>query len=96
MRWCYDLEDLIGLLAYVSVYAPDEFPDEDGEVLDLESAFSELDHGLQISIPEIRDLELVEKVQGLILASRKLYQSGNVTEAAARLTEAQYALRSLA
>ncbi len=94
MHWCNSVDDLIDFLAYVAVYAPDEFPDEDGELLNLATAFEEIEHGIAIATAEISSYELLAFIKGAVLRSKQKYYDGNVRDAARELVDAQYALRN--
>ncbi|MBL8817090.1 MAG: hypothetical protein JNL58_13765 [Planctomyces sp.] len=84
---------MIDFMAYVSIYAPNEFPDEDGETLDLAGAFSELQQGLKTVAIEVNGPNLLKKIEALLSASHSKYLTGDVSEGARLLIEAEYALR---
>lgn len=75
------------------MYAPDEFPDDEDDALDFDSAYVELEHGLLVGLPELLTEEVAQKVRDLVTQSRQLYLDGQDTEASRALIEAEYLLR---
>lgn len=93
MHWCSNLSEFSDFLSYVAAYAPDEFPDEDGDRLDLDSAFRELEYGMQVGLAELRNEERASQVRKLVTTAKQLYVEGNDVDASCALIEAQYLLR---
>lgn len=93
IRWCENRDELIDFLAYVSLYAPDHFPDEDGERLDLERAFAELRHGLLMASTEI-DEAVATRAGRLMNDAEAHYRDGDVRGGGRALIEAEYLLRT--
>jgi hypothetical protein len=73
-RWCKNLTEFKDLLAYVVLYAPTRFPARDQ--LTLESAFAELEHGLEVSKAALRE-EVYDECRQLLTAALQSYLEGN-------------------
>lgn len=86
MKWVQTEDDLKNFLSLVVLYAPDEFPEEDyledNEQLNLERAFSELNHGLKLFESSINDNDFKNKLKGLLNQAHSEYKSGNSVKGA--------------
>lgn len=96
LRWCQNLDELIEFLALVTIYAPDSFPQEEGdELLDLERAFDDLNYGLDSSVAAIGDASKVSALRSMLREAHELYRSGQVNEGAWKLQEIERQLEAL-
>ena len=91
-RLINNLSELIDFLAYVSVYAPDEFPRED-EGVNLESAFSELFHGLEACGGEVGNESISMKCEQMLQDAKQSYMDGEVHAGTELLQRLQKTLR---
>lgn len=92
LHWCENLEDLIEFLSYVMVCAPDRFPSEDE--LNLELAFEELHHGLDVSAADVSDPSILVKCRQLANQALEHYRLGHVKQGADALIRVEQLLES--
>lgn len=87
------VDDLWNFIAYVTLYAPDEFPTEDflpvDEQMDLGRAFEQLRRGVEIAYPEPSFSEKRAALNGLLDQSYAAFTSGEEAKAAFLLKDFQ-------
>ena len=86
MDWIIDLRSFIDMLSYVAAYGPDEFPDEDGESLSLQTAFQELRKGLNVIEPELRNLQL-STVEAVLQQAEENFRQKDLRAASTALVQ---------
>jgi hypothetical protein len=91
IHWCNDSTETRDFFAYLVAYAPDEFPPEEG--LDLDSAFTELRHGIQVSKTRVRSGLLAGQCSAKVEEAYALYRAGRINEGAWALQEAERLFR---
>lgn len=74
------VDDLWNLIAYITLYAPDEFPTEDflaaDEQMTLDRAFDQLHAGVKIAYPEAQFEDKRHELHGILDRSFLAYRSG--------------------
>ncbi|HEX8255751.1 MAG TPA: hypothetical protein VF846_21610 [Thermoanaerobaculia bacterium] len=79
--WVNSVEDLLDLISYVILYAPDEFPEEDylgpEDQMSLSRAFTELEHGLSLAVDAGMAKANEPALREVLTASRQAYERGD-------------------
>ena len=92
-EWVRSREDVLNLLSYMILCAPDDFPEEDflakDEQMSLEKAFSDLRKGLELYVPA----EEAAAAKSLIDESHRAFQQGNDARALKCLRDIQTCLK---
>jgi hypothetical protein len=94
-RWCNRISDTHEFFAYVLLSAPDDFPD-DGERLDLDSAFDELRHGLAVSQNRIGTSPHFEQCVRQVDEAYRYYAAGEIARGANSLQMASQSFAAAA
>jgi hypothetical protein len=85
-RWVQSIDALYDFISLVVVHAPDEFPEEDylkpEQQLTLDKAFVELRRGMDLLRAQIRDPELVARLEQMLDASYASYRAGEQVKGA--------------
>lgn len=75
------VDDLLDLISYVILYAPDEFPEEDylsaEDQMTLDRAFNELSNGLDLAVDEGVAKSSETVLRGLLMESKQAYERGD-------------------
>lgn len=86
MNLVFDLRSFLDMLSFVATYGPDRFPEENGEQLDLESAFTELRKGIQYVKPHVCG-QPAEPVEEILNQSEQDFRDNKVDSASSALVK---------